>query len=784
MKASTIKVFKDVFHRKLRTTLTILGIAIGIMGLSAINIASSQIRSSFEYSSDVAAQPDVEFFTVPTSASFVNVLQQQSNVKIVQAEGYAPTRWTIPTGHIPITVLGIVDFQNIQINKFELVEGSLPGPDQILLETSDRAITSVHVGDQIEVEAQGTPQKLTVSGFARTRGRPSSALIQRALGYMNEGDLETLFHIAGVNNFLIRLNNYDQHNDTARQLSRVFEEQHVLVLGVSVGHDDENAMLTDGLFGTMRVLSIIAILLSVFLLLGTVTALVAEQLQIIGTMKTIGARRGQIMRHYLSIVAIYGVVGTLIGLGFGVLGGYLLVSYFGNLLTLDIGPLDVPPLLILESVAIGVGVPLLATALPVYFGTRITVREALSGYGLDGGGGAAQRGGRWGRAIGSVFGFIPQTVQLGVRSLFRKRTRAALTLTTLIIAGTAFLAVQTTTYSFGTFLDQLFTTYHFDVLVAVPSPQPYAKLQQVLSTVPGVARTEPLQWNDVQTQWGDGLLTGVQLDAQLYQKQMVAGRWFTDGDQNVVIISQDAADKSGLKVGDSVSFHDALHSASWHIIGIAKDYNGIGPGSFGVLLAPTAQVSAFLHLPTNYTQLVMVQSTNSSLSEINSLATRIDDAMSSSGLQANVSTSQQQIQRIQNEFQILYALLYTVAVIVALVGAIGLFNALAMSVLERRREIGILRSMGATGRKVAQVFWTEGISQGMFSWLIALVLGIPAAYGFVLLLGNILVPVPFAFNPMSLVEMLGFIVLVASIASIGPVWGATRVKIAQTLRYE
>ncbi len=784
MKASTIKVFKDVFHRKLRTTLTILGIAIGIMGLSAINIASNQIRSSFEYSSDVAAQPDIEFFTVPTSASFVNVLQQQSNVKIVQAEGYAPTRWTIPTGHIPITVLGIVDFHNVQINKFELVEGSLPGPDQILLETSDRAITSMHVGDQIEVEAQGTPQKLTVSGFARTRGRPSSALIQRALGYMNEGDLETLFHIAGVNNFLIRLNNYDQRNDTARQLSRVFEEQHVLVLGVSVGHDDQNAMLTDGLFGTMRVLSIIAILLSVFLLLGTVTALVAEQLQIIGTMKTIGAGRGQIMRHYLSIVALYGVVGTLIGLGFGVLGGYLLVSYFGNLLTLDIGPLDVPPLLILESLAIGIGVPLLAAALPVYFGTRITVREALSGYGLDGGGGAAQRGGRWGRAIGSVFGFIPQTVQLGVRSLFRKRTRAALTLTTLIIAGTAFLAVQTTTYSFGTFLDQLFTTYHFDVLVAVPSPQPYAKLQQVLSTVPGVARTEPLQWNDVQTQWGDGLLTGVQLDAQLYQKQMVAGRWFTDGDQNVVIISQDAADKSGLKVGDSVSFHDALHSASWHIIGIAKDYNGIGPGSFGVLLAPTAQVSAFLHLPTNYTQLVMVQSTNSSLSEINSLATRIDDAMSSSGLQANVSTSQQQIQRIQNEFQILYALLYTVAVIVALVGAIGLFNTLAMSVLERRREIGILRSMGATGRKVAQVFWTEGISQGMFSWLIALVLGIPAAYGFVLLLGNILVPVPFAFNPMSLVEMLGFIVLVASIASIGPVWGATRVKIAQTLRYE
>jgi ABC-type antimicrobial peptide transport system permease subunit len=92
--------------------------------------------------------------------------------------------------------------------------------------------------------------------------------------------------------------------------------------------------------------------------------------------------------------------------------------------------------------------------------------------------------------------------------------------------------------------------------------------------------------------------------------------------------------------------------------------------------------------------------------------------------------------------------------------------------------------MGATGRKVAQVFWTEGISQAMFSWLAALALGIPAAYGFVILLSNILVPVPFAFNPLNLAWMLAFILLVASVASVGPVWGATRVKIAQTLRYE
>lgn len=779
MRASTVKVFKDIFHRKLRTTLTIVGIAIGILGLSAINIASNQIRSSFAYTSDLSAQPDIQFFTAPTSASLVSVLQRQPNVQVVQAEGYVPTRWTIPSGHISLNITGIEDFQHVQINKFELVEGNLPGANQILLEASDKALASVHVGDQIEVSVRGTTQKLTVSGFARTRGRPSSGLLERGLGYMHEGDLEALFQTPGVNNFLFQLHNYDQRNATARQLAQVFEQQHVLVLDISVGHDDETSALADGLFGTMRVLSIIAILLSIFLLLGTVTALVTEQLQIIGTMKTLGAVRGKVMRHYLSIVLVYGIAGTLIGLILGVLGGYLLVSYFGNLLNLDIGALDVPPLLIVESVAIGIGVPLLAAALPVYFGTRITVREALSGYGLDGGG---QRGGKWGR----VFGFlgIPQTIQLGVRSLFRKRTRAFLTLITLTIAGSAFLAVQTTTYSFGTFLDQVFTAYHFDVLVSVPNPEPYARLQQALANVQGIGKVEPLIWSDVDTQWGTGLLTGVQPGTQLYQKQLVAGRWFAAGDQSAVIISQDAADKSGLGVGDSISFHGAISSASWHIIGIVKDYNGIGPGSLGVLLAPIAEVNAFRRLPQDFVQTVMVQSPDNSSVGVNALATRIDTTLSSTGIQANIITAQQQIQRDQNEFQILYALLYTVVVIVALVGAIGLFNTLAMSVLERRREIGILRSMGATGRKVAQVFWTEGLTQGIFSWLIALALGIPAAYGFVLLLGNILVPVPFAFDTTNLIWMLGFIIVVVTIASIGPAWGAARVKVVQTLRYE
>src|SRR5262249_36117942 len=127
---------------------------------------------------------------------------------------------------------------------------------------------------------------------------------------------------------------------------------------------------------------------------------------------------------------------------------------------------------------------------------------------------------------------------------------------------------------------------------------------------------------------------------------------------------------------------------------------------------------------------------------------------------------------------------YSVVAIIALVGGIGLFNALAMGVLERRREIGILRSMGATGARVAQVFWTEGVGLGLVAWAIAVVIGIPAAYGFVRLLGALLLESPFTFDPLSLLEMAAFVVAVASLATVGPVWSASRMRIAETLRYE
>lgn len=781
MSALRTKAIKDVTRRKLRTGLTVAGIAIGVLGLTAVGLASNQLKATLQSTNETSGLPDIQYYTAPAGASTANMLSGQSNVRAVEAETIVPARWSIPTGHATLNVLGVPDFSNHEFTRFTLKAGQLPGSGEIVMEGGDRPLKNFNVGDQIQLQVNGSPVSLRVSGIAQTPGVASASFNGRGSAYMREADLQSLYNLSGSNLFDIRLDDYSQRTASAKQLAGILQANNVVVVETTVGHDitGGNSSILDGIFIIMSVLSLVALLLSIFLLLSTITTLLTEQVPIIGTMKAIGAGRGQVIRNYLASVAIYGVAGTVIGFGLGLLAGGLIVGAFGSALGLYAGSFAVPTGLVIEALVVGIGVPLAAALVPLWTGTRITVKQALSGYGVAT---AESHRGRWSRAMSRLVGFLPETVQLGTRNLFRRRVRAILTVLALAISGAAFLAVQTTSSSFNNVLNEVLAAYHADVWVGLSNPQPLDKVQPLVAAVPGVKQVDPGTFTFVSTKWGQAEVVGLPPDSRVYRPNVLQGRWFTAGDSNAVLLNEAVAGKTGLRVGDSIDFHNDLYGGRWQVIGIARDYNN--PSGLGVMLAPLAEVNAFEHLPASFVQSMLVTSTSGSQADIDALSKHVDDALAQAGLQASVATTAAQVASNQSGFLLLYVLFYSVVAIVALVGAIGLFNALAMGVLERRREIGILRSMGATGRKVAQVFLAEGIGLGVIGWLMGILIGVPAAYGFIALLSSVLLRVPFAFNPMSLVVMLVFIVLVATVASLGPVWAASRVKIAQTLRYE
>jgi putative ABC transport system permease protein len=125
------------------------------------------------------------------------------------------------------------------------------------------------------------------------------------------------------------------------------------------------------------------------------------------------------------------------------------------------------------------------------------------------------------------------------------------------------------------------------------------------------------------------------------------------------------------------------------------------------------------------------------------------------------------------------------AVIIAIVGSIGLSGVLSLSVLERRREIGVMRAIGASSGKISRLFIGEGLILGLLSWLIALPLSIPAGYAMTQAMGAALqTEIVYRYTPAGALYWLGIIVVLSIIASWFPARGATRISVRESLAYQ
>jgi len=775
------KALRDVSRRKLRTLLVVIGIVVGVAGLTAINVASHELAAAFAYSATERATPDISISADQVDPSLATPVQGLPNVRVVQLMTFYSTRWKIsaPPGHVNMSIAAYQDFNRVAIYPFQVTSGRLPGVGEIVMESSDRTLQPFKLADAITITSKLGSTSLKVVGLSRTLGNTSAGFSSFARAYMSQAGMTAATGIEKPNDIEIQVRDKRTAADTARAVTALLRAHGVAVLGADLPGNQFDPSVINGLYTILDVLSAIALVLSGFLIVNTVSTLIGEQTSIIGTMKAIGATRTAVMRGYLVTVAIYAVTGTLLGIALGVFGGYEFTLFLTSIVTLDLGPFQVDAGTIVLSALIGLAIPFLAAIVPLWTGTRITVREAISAYGIER---TMAGGGR--RPAGAGWTWVPQTVWLGLRGLFRKRGRAILTLLALTFSAAAFLAIQTTTYSVNRFIGDLFSQYGADLFVFTGGqPQPLDRIRTQLLSVPNVAAVERFDNNAAHSRWGIVLLTGVEQDPKLYKRDVIRGRWFQPGEQDVVLINEQLQQKSGARVGDSIALSTGTRNQSWRVIGIIHDVNG-GLGTSGVAMTSYDNYLAFYELPMDRASGFMVGTADHAQPAVDETANRIDAALVSEGLSPNVTTAHQQVTRNQGQFQILYILLYAVAAIVALVGILGLFNTLTTSVLERRREIGILRSLGATGRRVAAVFWTEALALSALAWLLAVVVGIPASLAFVNLIAAVLIPISFAFDPAALLAMLIFTFVIATVASFIPALSAARVRVVETLRYE
>lgn len=802
----TRKAIADVTRRKGRSVLMVVGILIAVMGLTAVDQANDLIGAAFLYSANAASVPTISFSVNELPSSVATTLQHLPNVQKFQLSAQLLTYWHVPEQTKPATIqiTGYQDVYQRALGTFQLTTGRLPGPGEIVMDVSDRTVSSVAPGSTVTVDApNGQTLSLHVVGLARTQGRALLPVKTQGLAYMSTDVLQHLAvsspsheqepgHLPFLGTqIMVQTPDATPTGQTYQAMSRTLRAAHIAIYDsffASSSSSVKAQFIVNGLLNVVRILAGIALFLVCLMIVNTVTTLLAEQIRIIGTMKALGGTRWRIVGSYLLSVGIYGMIGTVLGIAFGLLLCATVASFVATQTAADLGPFHISPGVIFTSIATGVLIPLLAALIPLWIGTRITVREAISSYGIQAG------GGRHIYAWGHQFSWIPQTVWLGVRGLFRKPGQVALTLLTLTLSIAVFMAVQVTNASIGVTAEHQMNFYQSDVQVdaaLLDNPLASKQLTASLQSLPNVAQVEAIDQESVTIAARQVSVIGLPADTHVYHPQLIKGQWLNAREQNTFVINDFAAQRLNLHVGENVTLDTGTKLVVWRLVGIVHETNDVAGssepnGQVGDAFTTLSTLNLFLrNLPADVTSRWYVQVHDHSHAALQQTVDQLQQLVNTAtGDTGSVDAPALAPQQGSGILLVIYSLFDTVAILVALVGLLGLSHTLSASVLERRLEIGILRSLGATGWRVGMVFWIEGLALTLITWAIGSILGIPGGIGLVQVLQTFIQPFDVSVSPLLVLVTLFFAVVVSCVASVGPALSASHVRIREMLRYE
>jgi putative ABC transport system permease protein len=234
-------------------------------------------------------------------------------------------------------------------------------------------------------------------------------------------------------------------------------------------------------------------------------------------------------------------------------------------------------------------------------------------------------------------------------------------------------------------------------------------------------------------------------------------------------------------VGDALSLRIAGVDADWTVVGIVES------PTFAVFVYADAETLGRTTGGAGRAGMVMVRTEAHDAASQAASAQALRDHLEASGIDvASVQTTSDVMTTLYAAFDTLVVVVSAMSVLLALVGGLGLAGTMTMNVIERSREIGIMRAVGASDAAVRRVFVGEGLVIGLLAWLAGAILSLPLSRVLADQLGQVFVQRPLSFEASvtGLGIWLGVVLAMSALGSLGPAWRASRVAVRQVLGYE
>jgi len=861
MRLFRLLTLRSMRSRSLRFLLSTFGIVLGVAGMLSIRAtnqtALNSILSLFESTSGRAK------LTISNASTEEGGFSEKTLNKVTDLQGVLVANPLVientdladkeASDQLDISFFGasggglllhgIVPQLELQTRDYTLKEGQFLADDlkkrEVVLVESFAEDEGIQVGEIIGIITPNGTKELKVVGLIAREGP----------GKTNNGSFGVIPLISAQELFN-RSNDLDQidivpvnPNPSTTELSQlqISLEQEVgddYAVTYPSGQGERMTQMLQNYQIGLNFMSGIALFVGAFLIYNAFAMTVVERTREFGMLRTIGMTRRQVISQVLVEAVFLGILGSVLGVGLGILLARGLTSLMETLMNQELGIVQIATNDMIFSMSIGVGVTLLAALIPALQAGRISPIEALRVRGKS------QEGWliRYGWTLGiillggsvalliinpfpydvqfrlgsiAVFGLftgatllIPVTVgiwefisrpimkllygssgSLGSRNVQRSRLRTTLTVAALMVGVAMVIMVRGMTESFAVDLRTWIQAYLGGDIYVTSTVGMRSDLERRLKSIEGVFEVAPLRYFEVdwKTPTGDTetinfmafdvaaysrvtnfVFSGEQVEPQQAIERLGAGR--------AVFVSTVLAERYNLAPGETISLKTRRGLKDFEIAGIVVDFYNQGL----VVQGSWEDMRRYFNIRDANTLLVKVNN--------NSVASSVQNQIDS------IYGDRYHLILISNEMirdQVLtlmdqaFSMFDVMALLSIVVGSLGVINTLTMSVIERTREIGMLRAIGTTRWQIVRMVLAEAMLMGVIGGVIGLATGVVLAR--ILFIGMTTMSgyrLTFILPSEGVITSVVIALIVSQVAAIAPAVRAARVRILEAVHYE
>ena len=527
-------------------------------------------------------------------------------------------------------------------------------------------------------------------------------------------------------------------------------------------------------------IGLLAFLMGAVLVWQLMSAVLAGQIRQIGILKSIGASSFQVFKIYLIMVLILGAIAGVIAIPMAVKIGYAFAGFVAGQLNFDILTTSLPFHLYVSLIAAAILLPILTSLPALLKGVRITAYKAMNDYGI------LQN---TKKNKNSIFSKLPlsKTIKLAFQNTLRRKNRLAITIITLALGVAIFSTGFNVQKSIRVMLNNQSDALNYDIQLTLKKPLPIKQALGPFSSLTNVAKIETLggskgviQTSRVETT-ADAAVIALPADTDLFKPEVLKGRWLEKSNEPEMVINQKVLETfENSVIGEYYTLNIKGNLLRVKLVGVIKEF---------ALERIYIDKEVFNNLfnPDNLVKSIMFSAKDNSLEKIVVLEKDIEKALGPAAFNvANVESQSGRMQILYDHLNVILVMLLLMALVVLFVGSLGMASAMSINIIERTREIGVLRAIGATPKIIYRLFVAEGIIISAGSIILGLLLAWPLSVAASDFFGNLIMAYPFdfAFSFRGLLITLIVTSVLGWVASRAPASRSIRVSTREALSYE